>query len=190
MLTTTRLTLRRFTAADLDDLVALDDDPEVTHFVTNGAPVDRADEARTLQSFISGAGRDHETGFWAADGRPSGQFVGWFHLIREPDDPATVELGYRLRRDAWNQGLATEGARALIDRLFLTTDVQRVRAETMAVHVASRRVMVKAGLQFHRTFHADWPVRIPGDEHGDVEYLLTRTRWASDRSDDTRVPRP
>ncbi len=28
-----------------------------------------------------------------------------------------------------------------------------------------------------RTFRAEWPVRIPGDEHGDVEYAITRAEW-------------
>ena len=47
----------------------------------------------------------------------------------------------------------------------------------MAVHTASRRVMEKAGLTLVRTFHQEWPDRIPGDEHGDVEYALTRADW-------------
>ena len=41
----------------------------------------------------------------------------------------------------------------------------------MAVHVASRRVMEKAGMRPIREFHSDWPVRIEGDEHG---YVGTR----------------
>ena len=44
----------------------------------------------------------------------------------------------------------------------------------MAVNIGSRRVMEKAGLRFVRSFHADWPVHIPGDEQGDVEYALER----------------
>jgi hypothetical protein len=33
-----------------------------------------------------------------------------------------------------------------------------------------------------REFHADWPVRIPGDEQGDVEYAITREEWAAART--------
>jgi RimJ/RimL family protein N-acetyltransferase len=47
----------------------------------------------------------------------------------------------------------------------------------MVVHEASRRVMEKSGLRVVRVFHADWPDRIPGDEHGDVEYALDRADW-------------
>jgi RimJ/RimL family protein N-acetyltransferase len=52
-----------------------------------------------------------------------------------------------------------------------------VVAETMVVHAASRRVMEKAGLRAVRFYHADWPYRIPGDEHGDVQYALDREEW-------------
>lgn len=54
---------------------------------------------------------------------------------------------------------------------------RRVRAETMVAHLASRRVMEKAGMREVRRFHADWPDRIPGDELGDVEYAITRQEW-------------
>ena len=51
----------------------------------------------------------------------------------------------------------------------------------MVVNVASRRVMEKVGMRLVRTFHADWPVRIDGDEHGDVEYVVTRREWEATR---------
>jgi len=47
----------------------------------------------------------------------------------------------------------------------------------MTVNLASRRVMEKAGLKYVRTFDADWPYKIEGDEEGDVEYALTRAEW-------------
>ena len=65
----------------------------------------------------------------------------------------------------------------MIDRGFEQFGVERVHAETMVVHTASRRVMEKAGMRLIRTFMADWPVRIEGDEHGDVEYAITRAEW-------------
>ena len=35
----------------------------------------------------------------------------------------------------------------------------------------------KSGMRQVRTFHAEWPVRISGDEYGDVEYEITRADW-------------
>jgi len=122
--------------------------------------------------------------------KESGRFLGWFHY--RPGEGAgelEPELGYRLHRFAWGRGYASEGSRALVDHGFRELGVQRVTAETMAVNVASRRVMEKAGLHCVRTFHADWPYRIPGDEHGDVEYALTREEWLAEaaRSDQENV---
>jgi RimJ/RimL family protein N-acetyltransferase len=56
-----------------------------------------------------------------------------------------------------------------------------VLAETIAVNTASRRVMEKAGMRLIRTFHQEWPDKIPGDEHGDVEYAITREEWMLQR---------
>jgi RimJ/RimL family protein N-acetyltransferase len=176
---TERLVLRPFRADDLEDLVALDADPEVMFFITGGTPTPREEvEREDLPDFLAYAAGDTGYGFWAAEERASGSFLGWFHLRPHGDAPPDEpELGYRLRRSAWGHGYASEGSRALVDLAFERLGAARVYAQTMAVHLASRRVMEKAGLRYVRTFHADWPVRIPGDEEGDVEYAITREEW-------------
>ena len=47
----------------------------------------------------------------------------------------------------------------------------------MVAHLSSRRVMENAGMRLVRTFKADWPYPIPGDDLGDVEYAITREEW-------------
>jgi RimJ/RimL family protein N-acetyltransferase len=176
---TERLVLRRFTEHDVDVLVELDSDPEVMHFITGGRPTPREEiERETLPRWLRYYAETPGIGFWAAEERATGEFVGWFHLRPGEGHPVDEpELGYRLRRSAWGKGYATEGCRALIDKAFAEHGVRRVLAETMVVHSASRRVMEKSGLQLVRVFHADWPDRIPGDEQGDVEYALDRQDW-------------
>ena len=183
-LETDRLLLRHFTMDDADLLVELDSDPEVMRYVDDGLEVSRQDILEnTLPAFLSYYERYDGYGFWAAIEKETGRFVGWFHFRPGPDaGPLEPELGYRLHPFAWNQGLATEGSRALIDHGFAELGVERVTAEAMAVHGASRRVMEKAGLRLVRTFKADWPVRIPGDEDGDVEYALERAEWEAGRT--------
>lgn len=184
VLETDRLVLRRFTTDDVDALVELDSDPEVTHFITNGEATPRAEvEQSVLPRFLWYYEEYAGYGFWAVIEKATGDFIGWFHLRPNPDHPIPdePELGYRLRRAAWGRGYATEGSRALVDRAFTELGARRVFAETMAVNVASRRVMEKAGMRLIREFHADWPVRIPGDEHGDVEYAITREEWEAER---------
>src|SRR4249920_3545313 len=178
-LETERLVLRRFTEEDVDDLVELDSDPDVMHFINGGRPTPRLEvETDILPAFLDYYERFAGYGFWAVVEKSSGRFVGWFHF--RPDKaapPNEVELGYRLRKSAWGKGYATEGSRALIRKGFTEFGVQRVVAEAMAVNLASRRVMEKAGLTLVRTFHQPWPYQIEGDEFGDVEYALDRTGW-------------
>ena len=178
-LETERLALRRFTADDVDNLVELDSDPEVMHFITGGRPTPRREiESDVLPMLLDYHKRFAGYGFWAAVEKSSGRFVGWFHF--RPTAAAhtnEVELGYRLLKSAWGKGYATEGSRALIHKGFAELGVQRVVAFTMVVHVASRRVMEKAGLRLVRTFRQPWPDYIEGEEQGDVEYALLRSEW-------------
>ena len=177
-LETPRLVLRKFTSDDLQLLVDLDGDPGVKRFIDNGAPVDRREVAEDLDWWLGYYDRFDGLGFWAAEDAAGGEFVGWFHF--RPGDgagPLEPELGYRLRRAAWGRGLATEGSRALIDKGFTELAIERVYAQTMAVNTGSRRVMEKSGMRFVRTFETAWPIRIPGDEAGDVEYEITREDW-------------
>lgn len=174
-LETSRLRLRRFTEADEDDLVELDSDPEVMRFLTGGRPTPREEvRSRVLPAFMAFYERFEDLGFWAAEERSTGRFVGWFHFRPYRDGPPDIELGYRLRRPAWGQGYATEGSRALIHKGFTEMSVERVVAETLAVNTASRRVMEKVGLTYVRTFHRDGLEAVAGHEHGVVEYALRR----------------
>jgi RimJ/RimL family protein N-acetyltransferase len=183
-LETERLVLRRFTTGDLEDLVELDSDPAVMHYVTGGRATSRYEMRDVnLPWWLAYYAEHPGFGFFAAVEKATGEFLGWFHFRPHPDGPrpdgtrSGAELGYRLRRAAWGRGFGTEGSRALIGKGFAELGVERVFAETMAVNVASRRVMEKAGLRYVRTFHQEWPDRIPGDEKGDVEYALTRAEY-------------
>ncbi|MFR9777902.1 GNAT family N-acetyltransferase [Micromonospora sp. MS34] len=179
-LTTDRLVLREFTPDDAPLLADLDADPAVMRHLTGGRPTPPAEiRERVLPRILAAYRQPPGLGWWAAQRRTDGVFLGWFEFrpVRA-GDPREVELGYRLHRSAWGAGYATEGARALVHRGFTELGVERVVAATMAVNAGSRRVMEKAGLSYRRTFHQDWPEPIDGSEHGEVEYALTRAEWA------------
>lgn len=178
LLRTARMELSPFTEHDEPLIVALDGDPEVMRYITGGRPTppevvrERA-MPRLMRRYACLGGLP---GFWAA--RDGGTFLGWFELRPVRDDSAdTVELGYRLRREVWGRGYATEGARALVEWAFTDLGVRRVTANTMAVNAGSRRVMEKSGLRFLRAFTGEWSERIEGSEHGEVEYDATPTTW-------------
>lgn len=175
-LETDRITLRRFTQDDVDNLYGLDSDPEVMRFLSGGKPTPYEEVRDEIIPFLIECYQRYDgLGYWAAQARPDGDFLGWFQL--RPVEEAGAELGYRLRRTAWNKGYATEGSRALISKAFTDYDVDRVFAHTMTTNSASRRVMEKCGLVFVRTFHPDRLPDIPGAELAAVEYALTRAAW-------------
>jgi RimJ/RimL family protein N-acetyltransferase len=178
-LETERLVLRRLTPEDVDLITALDADPAVMRYITGGRPTPR-EEIRDdqLPFWLAFYERGDRYGFWAAIEKSTGRFLGWFHLRPQRGDADDEpELGYRLIASAWGRGYATEGSRALIRKAFTDLGARRVYAQTMVVNVGSWRVMEKAGLRRIRVFHQPWPDRIEGEEHGDVEYALTRAEW-------------
>ena len=189
LLETECLVLRRFTEDDADNLYDLDSDPDVMRFLSGGTPTPReVIEADILPLFTSYDERFPGLGFWAAIDRPSGAFLGWFSFRPlDEADPREVQLGFRLRKAAWGQGYATEGARALIRLGFTDLGVERVAATTYEDNLASRRVMEKAGMTLTRRFRmttADfedvdtYQAGSGAPFHGDdVEYLLQRTDW-------------
>lgn len=169
MLRTARLDLVPLSMQHVDLLLELDADPEVMRYISGGAPTNRTDMERIIRRNLGS--------IWAAFSRHDGAFVGWFELASR--GVGEYELGYRLRREVWGAGIATEGGRMLIDLAFSVLGATRVFAQTMAVNAGSRRVMAKCGLRYARTFHAQWHVPIPGDEHGDVEYEVLAEQYRS-----------
>jgi RimJ/RimL family protein N-acetyltransferase len=175
-LETDRLTLRQFTEDDVDNLFDLNSDPEVMRYINGGKPTPREEIRNEIIPFHLGVYQRFDGfGTWAAEARSGKDFLGWFHFRLV--EGKGIDLGYRLRRAAWNNGYATEGSRALIRKGFTDLDVQRVFGHTMAVNAASRRVLEKSGLALVRTFPYDGPDAIDGSEHGEVEYALTKAEW-------------
>jgi RimJ/RimL family protein N-acetyltransferase len=180
-LETERVLLRRFTEADVDNLVDLDSDPEVMRFLSGGQPTPcDVIKNETLPRFLHSYERFEGLGCWAAIDKSGGEFLGWFSFQpREGAGPDEVELGYRLCHSAWGKGYATEVSRALIRQGFTELGVQLVVATTDRVNYASRRVMQKAGLTLVRTFRFDepWPHLPEGPEQEGVEYALWKADW-------------
>jgi RimJ/RimL family protein N-acetyltransferase len=169
---TARLSLRPVSPADRADLIALEADAEVMRYLNGGQPV--PDAGLLDADFLTPRGAEPEV--LAAHHRVSGAFIGWFALFDDGvvDGLQNAEIGYRLAQAAWGNGYATEGVRALVEAAFGTLDFERVRAETMAVNLASRRVLEKAGLRHVETFFPDPVPSIPGAEQGEVIYEILK----------------
>jgi RimJ/RimL family protein N-acetyltransferase len=188
-LRTDRILLVPLTDEHLEYEVELDSDPEVMRYLGDGRARTRDQVEAQHRQRIAAADLVPGLGFWV--GFVAGEFVGWW--ILEPPERADqgpfegqAELGYRLLRRFWRQGLASEGARELIRHGFTDLGLERIFAETMAVNAASRATMAAVGMRHVRTFHLEWDEPLPGAEHGEVEYAITRDRWlaAAGRSAD------
>ena len=173
VLQTIHMTLSPCHPDDRADFVDLERDPEVMRFLNGGRALDD-EPADPDSTFLMPRGT--EPYVWTARRTANGAFVGWFCLW--PESETLAELGYRLRRQDWGQGLASEGASALVDWGFGSCGYDRIVATKMAVNFGSRRVMEKIGMTHARTVAGDGPDSIPGSEHGEVWYELTRLEWS------------
>jgi RimJ/RimL family protein N-acetyltransferase len=172
VLQTMKLTLSPCCPSDCADFMKLELDPEVMRFLNGGHPVDHGQSYPDSPFLLP---RGTETYVWTARRTSNGAFVGWYCLY--PESEKIAELGYRLCRMDWGQGLATEGASALVNWGFRSAGYDRIFASTMAVNHASRRVLEKIGLSYVRTVPADWPDTFPGCEDGEVLYEMARPDW-------------
>jgi RimJ/RimL family protein N-acetyltransferase len=167
-----RLLLRPLTESDDEAIAALDADPEVIRYANPyllGSPRDlSAVRAEVLPRYLSYRERDARYGYWAAMERSISRFIGWFHLYPREEYAGALDLGYRLRRDAWGRGYATEGARALVRKGFEEFKADRIIASTLPENSRSIRVIEKLGMQ-----------QIGTRRWRDLEFLV----YAIDRND-------
>lgn len=156
VLSTDRLVLRGWRDEDLDPLAALDADPEVMKFIGDGRPRPREQAARTLRR-LREMWNDQGFGLfavaWRADvteaGAEPGAFVGWVGLAVPtflPEILPAVEIGWRLRREWWGRGLATEAARAVLRFGFEEINLDRIVSVCHVDNHASENVMRKLGM--------------------------------------------
>jgi ribosomal-protein-alanine N-acetyltransferase len=167
ILKTPRLILRPFAAGDLDGMAELMADKDFMRF--SMGPMTQEQTKSFLDKVIS----------WERDGMPS-QFAmivrssetlvgycGFFH--QRVDDKMEIEIGYRLRRDFCNRGLATEAARAVRDHGFRDLKLERVISLIHRENRPSRRVAEKNGMISEReTTFRGFPTFV---------FAITRQRW-------------
>jgi RimJ/RimL family protein N-acetyltransferase len=175
---TSRLYLRQFSMADLNDLSAIRSDPEVMRFIGTGQPhsVDQVKES--LEHILAGW-KQHGFGRWAVVHKPDKKLIGWSGLafLDETDE---IEIGYGIAKDYWGRGFTTEAAAASIRYGFEELKLNRIVAVAMPENIASRRVMEKIGMKYEKTGHwyeaelVYYAISQDGYEPGDAVYEVLR----------------
>ena len=173
---TTRLRVRPLAAADLDDLMAVNGDPEVTRFLPYTAWSAPADAQAWLERMKAmqevGTGCQLVISLSETD-----KAVGTILLFRYDEQSARVELGYALAKEYWGQGIAYEAARALLNTAFRKLSIRRVEAEVQPENLASSALLIRLGFVREGLLRERWI------DHGAPSSVnvfgLLKSDWAS-----------
>jgi len=93
--------------------------------------------------------------FFAVDHLERKEFMGFIGLYQpsfEADFTPCVEIGWRLRPQFWNQGLATEGALACLNYAKEQLELETIYSFTATTNLPSARVMQKIGMEYQGEF--------------------------------------
>lgn len=172
MLETDRLILRDLQESDLPALIALNQDPEVMQYFPK--PYSQAESLRLYQG-IQDEVKAYGYSLWAVEEKSSQEFTGLVGLhhsdLRIFAGKEAVEIGWRLRKEFWNHGYATEAARACLDFAFQRAGLSEVYSFTSLLNLPSQKVMQKLGMEFVKEFDNE---KVPADSplHRHVLYRI------------------
>jgi RimJ/RimL family protein N-acetyltransferase len=141
-----RLHLRVPSMADLDALAAMWTDPETMRYIGKGVPWTRDEVSARIER---GARAHAERGFcfWTVVRNDDGEVLGQAGVTAIDFNGPEIELGYRLGRQHWGHGYATEAAALAAAQAFGPLGLERLVAVAYPENVASRRVLTKVGFR-------------------------------------------
>ena len=147
MIETPRLILRAFRDEDREAFAALNADPAVADWLSG--PLSR-EASDAMAQRINGHIAEHGFGLWAVERKADGRMLGFDGLQRIkpgglPVGPG-IEIGWRLCRDAWGAGYATEAAAAALAWGFANLDSEEILSFTATTNARSEAVMRRIGM--------------------------------------------
>lgn len=161
-LRTRRTLLRQWKDSDLPAWCAMNADVQVRRFFPATLEFEQAvQEAGRIRAAIAQRG----WGMWALELPGQMAFAGTVGLhVTTIDAPfvPTVELGWRLCRQAWGRGLATEAAQAAVRFAFDQLQLDELTAYTAEENLPSQAVMQRLGMRHDAADDFDHPLIAPG----------------------------
>jgi RimJ/RimL family protein N-acetyltransferase len=153
---TDRLGLRTWNAADLPEFVRVTNTEAV---MAHLGGVASADIFQALFERVSRCQEQNGFCFWLVERKADRALLGLCGFKRATADPVrgTMEIGWRLRQDAWGQGYAREAASACLDWAWRNVEDDRIVAITVEANRASRSLMERLGMRRNRALDFDHP---------------------------------
>jgi RimJ/RimL family protein N-acetyltransferase len=182
-LRTERLLLRQWRDEDLEPFAALNADPETMRYFPE--PPSR-EESNQLAERARRQIDEEGWGQWAVEVVGGASFIGFVGLSRpsfEEQFTPAVEVGWRLAREHWGHGYATEAGRAALGYGFDELDLVEIVSFTSELNEPSWRVMERLGMSHDPAGdfeHPRVPVGHPLRPH--VLYRLSCRDWAVSRA--------
>lgn len=170
---TPRLILRPWLPSDLDAFSNMHRDADV--MADMGGPLTDARCAAKLQRYLS-AFRNDGYSRWCVTDRDQ-RFVGYVGINHHADHPHLGkhdEIGWRLNKTFWGQGLATEAAKAALDDGFDRLQLPCVFSCASPTNIRSQSVMQRLGLARSAEFDFIWK----DDDGSELPVLV----WRADRN--------
>jgi [ribosomal protein S5]-alanine N-acetyltransferase len=147
ILETNRLILRQFELTDAQAMFDLNVDEEVIKY-TGDVAFESIEKAKEFLKSYSHY-QQYGYGRWAVILKANGDFAGWCGLKYAPGKDE-VDLGFRFFRKHWNNGYATEAAKACIDYGFNKLSLAKIVGRVMNSNLASIRVLEKTGMKLEK----------------------------------------
>ena len=173
---TERLVLRTWDAADRAEYARHLNTPAVTRLVGGLQTEEEMDAAFER---IDGYQRDTGHTFWAVERKSDGAFLGFcgLKIANVPGTPVNgeIEIGWRLREDAWGQGYAREAALATLAWAWANLHADRIVSFTVPANTASWGLMERIGMARRADLdfaHPAFPPDHPLSAH--VVYVMDR----------------
>jgi RimJ/RimL family protein N-acetyltransferase len=176
---TERLLLRTWQQADHEPFAQVNADPRVMEFFP--ACLSR-EESDALADRIEEHFQQRGFGLYAAELRSERRFIGFLGLyvpLFQAHFTPCVEIGWRLSAAHWGQGLATEGARAVVRHAFDSLNLGSLVSFTVPANIRSIRVMEKIGMHRDPAEDFDHP-RLP-EGHPLRRHVLYRSQRGEKR---------
>jgi len=139
ILETQRLKVVKMTPNDIDLLYQVSGDEEVTEFFPR--VLNREETRQMLDKILDHYGRYGHC-FWKVLLEKSGDFVGIAGLL---DGEKETEIAYRIKREYWNKGYATEAAQGCKEYGQRVLGKKRLISMVHPKNHASKRVAEKLG---------------------------------------------